>query len=96
MIEADTYSYWVLVGFFFFFFFRIRLGWAFGYLFRIDVGLFLGLLCKIQTNLFCKIIRFYNFFFFFGGAKSYTFGFGQRKIFFFLDFSSKFVCNKNF
>ena len=42
MIEADAYSYWVLVvvGFFvLFFFLRIGLDWAFGYLFRIDVGL---------------------------------------------------------
>ena len=73
MIEATHIRIGFWLVFFFFFFFIIRLGWAFGYLFRIDVGLFLGLLCKIQTNLFCKIIRFYNFFFFFLGAESYTF-----------------------
>ena len=44
--------------------------------------LFLGLLCKIQTNMLCKITRFYNFFFFFWGPESYTFGFGWHKILF--------------
>ena len=77
------YSYWVLVGFFFFFFLRIRLGWAFGYLFRIDVGLFLGLLCKIQTNLFGKIIRFYNFFFFLGELKAIRLDLASVRFFFF-------------
>ena len=65
MIEADTYSYWVLVGFFCFFvfcFLRILLGWAFGYLFRIDVGLFFWA-CSVKSKQICsvnhKVLQFF-------------------------------------
>ena len=98
MIEADTYSYWVLVGFFCFFvfcFLRILLGWAFGYLFRIDVGFFFWA-CSVKSKQICSVNHKVLQFFFW--AESYTFGFGWPKIFFFffLDFSSKFVWHKIF
>ena len=43
----------ICIGFFFFFL-RIRLGWAFGYLFRIDVGHFFWV-CSVKSKQICSV-----------------------------------------